>query len=108
MRRAGLEGDRVAAGFGQEVAAVAEHVRPAAQRLEVRVGVGAEFPAGADEPALVGGGCRVVADGVRGDPDGGEPGWLGGLGGVFGEVSGDLPGADVAIWGDAHRPCVEL
>src|SRR5262245_47699414 len=49
----GAHGGGVAAAFGGEVAAVAEHVRPAAQRLEVLVGVAAELEAGGDQPSLV-------------------------------------------------------
>ena len=51
----GGEGDGVAAGFGEEVAAEAEHVRPAAQGcvgdLAAHAAVGvADVPAGVDEP----------------------------------------------------------
>jgi hypothetical protein len=38
----------VAAAFGGEMAAVAEHVGPAAERLEVVMGMGAELEAGGD------------------------------------------------------------
>src|SRR5205823_2425905 len=63
------EADGVAAGFGQEVAAEAEHVRPAAQ-AEV-AGFGADAPAGGDEPfgvCAVGAGVQV--EGVAGDAGG--------------------------------------
>ena len=55
----GGEGDGVAAGFGEEVAAEAEHVRPAAQGavggLAAHPAVGVtEGPAGVDEPFGVG------------------------------------------------------
>src|SRR5262245_23988790 len=43
-------GGGVAAALGSEVAAVAEHVGPAAQGLEVLVWVVAELPGGEDEP----------------------------------------------------------
>jgi hypothetical protein len=48
----------VAAALGSEVAAVAEHVRPAAQRLEVFVGVAAQLETGADQPPMMGAGVR--------------------------------------------------
>ena len=58
------EPDGVAAGFGQEVAAEAEHVRPAPQAGVA--GVGAEGPAGVDEPFGVGAlGVGVQVDGAR-------------------------------------------
>ena len=82
------EPDGVAAGFGQEVAAEAEHVRPAAQAGVVRVG--ADRPAGVDEPFGVGAvGVGVQVDRLGGDAGGGVPGGFGALGGVFGEVAGD-------------------
>ena len=46
----GSEGGGVAAGFGGEVAAVAEHVSPPAERLKVGGVMAAEVPGGADEP----------------------------------------------------------
>ena len=59
------EGDRVAAGLGEEVAAEAEHVRPAAQPPPV--GGAAEAPAGVDEPfGVVAVGVGVDVDGLRG------------------------------------------
>src|SRR6266480_5652520 len=42
-------GGGVAAALGGEVTAVAEHVRPPAQRLEVLVGMAAELEAGGDQ-----------------------------------------------------------
>src|SRR6266480_5088375 len=45
----GAHGGGVAAAFGGEVAAVAEHVCPAAQGQEVGVWVVAELPGGEDE-----------------------------------------------------------
>ena len=82
------EPDGVAAGFGQEVAAEAEHVRPAAQAGVA--GFGAEGPAGVDEPfgvSAVRVGVQVEV--VRGDAGGGVAGDLGALGGVLGQVAGD-------------------
>ena len=91
----GGEGDGVAAGFGEEVAAEAEHVRPAAQgavggfAAHPALGV-ADVPAGVDEPFGVGSGrVRVQAEGVGGDAGGGVAGGLGAFGGVLGEVAGD-------------------
>src|SRR5690606_6073992 len=80
-----LEGDRVVAGFGEEVAAEAEHVCPAAKGLPV--GVGAEGPAGVYQAfgvAAVGVGVQV--DDLGGEPAGDVPGGLGALGGVLGQV----------------------
>ena len=78
---------RVGAGFGEEVAAEAEHVCPAAQAAPV---VCAECPAGVDEPFGVGAvGVGVQVDGVGGEPPGGVAGGLGGFGGVLGQVAGD-------------------
>ncbi len=82
------EPEGVAAGFGQEVAAEAEHVGPAAQAGVARVS--AEGPAGVDEPFGVGAvRAGVQVEGVSGDAGGGVAGDLGALGGVFGEVAGD-------------------
>ena len=93
------EADGVAAGFGEEVAAEAEHVGPAAQAGVV--GVVAEAPAGGDEPFGVGAfGVGVQVDGVGGEAGGGVPGGLGAFGGVFGEVAGDGQVGDGA--GAAH------
>src|SRR5580658_4470541 len=56
------EGDGVAAGFGEEVAAEAEHVCPAAQAGVIRVPAGP--PAGGDEPFGMGAcGVGVQVDG---------------------------------------------
>ena len=80
------EPDGVAAGFGEEVAAEAEHVRPAAQPGVVRVL--AERPAGVDEPFGVGAvRVGVQVDGFGGDAGGGVAGDLGAFGGVLGEVA---------------------
>src|SRR6185437_4414887 len=82
------EADGVAAGFGEEVAAEAEHVGPAAQ-ADV-AGVLADPPAGVDETLGVGAaGVGVQVDRVGGDAGGGVTGGLGSLGGVFGEVARD-------------------
>src|SRR5690606_1395227 len=84
------EGDRVGAGFGEEVAAVAEHVCPAAQPNPVFVG--AEGPAGGYESFSVGaGGVGVQVDRFGVEPAGGVAGSLGGFGGVFGQVAGGSP-----------------
>src|SRR5712691_5773875 len=47
------EGDRVAAGFGEEVAAVAEHVGPLVERQLGCGGALAQFPASRNEPLVV-------------------------------------------------------
>ena len=62
------QGGGVAAAFGGEVAAVAEHVRPAAQRAEVGGGVAAELPGGADQPAPVTARVAVERHVSSGDP----------------------------------------
>jgi hypothetical protein len=68
-----LEADGIAAGFGEEVAAEAEHVSPAAQAGVV--GVAAESRAGGDEPFGVGAlGVSVQVDGVGGEAGGGVAG----------------------------------
>src|ERR1022692_3159860 len=46
----GAHGGRVAAAFGGEVTAVAEHVRPAAQSLEILMRVAADREAGGNQP----------------------------------------------------------
>ena len=60
------EGDGVAAGFGEEVAAVAEHVRPQPQPRIARGLRGAELPRGGDHALVVGGAAqRADRGGVR-------------------------------------------
>src|SRR5262249_38429242 len=73
-------GGGVAAALGGEVAAVAEHVRPAAQRLKVLVRVAAELKAGSDQPSLVAARGGVDVGVVGGDPPGQGTDGLGGLG----------------------------
>src|SRR5690349_21530304 len=64
------EADGVAAGFGEEVAAEAEHVGPATQ-ADI-AGFGADPPAGVDEPFRVGAaGAGVQVDRLGGDAGGG-------------------------------------
>src|SRR6266536_2125088 len=78
----------VAARFGEEVAAEAEHVGPAAQ-ADI-AGVLADPPAGVDEPFRVSAaGAGVQVDRLGGDAGGGVPGGFGALGGVLGKVAGD-------------------
>ena len=91
----GGEGDGVATALGQEVAAEAEHVSPAAQGCEgdlaahPAVGV-ADVPAGIDETLGVGaGGVGVEVEAVGGDVGGQVAASLGAFGGVLGEVAGD-------------------
>ena len=76
------EGDGVAAGFGEEVAAVAEHVRPGPEP-------GAELPGGGDQPPVVGGAAQPVEVGLAAYPVRGQAGGGQGLGGVLGDVVGD-------------------
>ena len=81
------EGNGVAAGFGQEVPAVAEHVRPGPATGS---GPGAaELPGGGDEPPVVGGAAQVLDVTVLAEPLGGQAGGGEGLGGVLGDVVGD-------------------
>src|SRR5262249_57280892 len=47
-------------------------------------------------------------DGFCGDPGRGMPGGFGGFGGVFGEVAGDHPIANLAPAGDADLPDIDL
>ena len=102
-----VEADGVAAGFGEEVAAEAEHVGPAAQAGVV--GVAAEPPAGGDEPFGVGArGVGVQVDGVGGEAGGGVAGGFGAFGGVFGEVAGDGQVGDGAGAAQGDDADVEL
>ena len=96
----GGEGDGVAAGFGEEVAAEAEHVRPAAQGcvgdLAAHAAVGvADVPAGIDETLGVGsGGVGVEVEAGGGDAGGDVAAGFGAFGGVLGEVAGDSRAGD--------------
>src|SRR5262249_57432915 len=91
----GTDPDQVAAGFGQEVTAEAEHVPPAAQADIARFS--AEGPAGGDEPFRMSPlSAGVQVQGVGADTGGGVPSDLGALGGVLGEVTGDSQIADGA------------
>jgi 8-oxo-dGTP pyrophosphatase MutT (NUDIX family) len=78
----------LAAGLGGEVAAVAKHVGPAAQGLEVLVRVVPELETGGDQPPLVSARVRVGTGVVGGDPAGRDADRLGGLGGVLSQVGG--------------------
>src|SRR6185437_2038552 len=101
------EPDGVAAGFGEEVAAEAEHVGPAAQ-ADI-AGVLAGPPAGVDEPFGVGAaGAGVQVDRLGGDAGGGVPGGFGALGGVLGEVAGDGQISDGAGAGQGDDADVDL
>ena len=79
----GAQGGGVAAAFGGEVAAVAEHVRPAPERGEVGMIVAAEPPCGVDQPALMATRAGVESQVSRGDPDRDGANGLGRLGGVL-------------------------
>ena len=100
------EGDGVGAALGGEVAAEAEHVRPGGQPQVVELGELAEAEACGDVAA------GVVADGQvgqlvgRGDAAVEGAGAFGGLGGVLGDVAGDLGVGQVPGGGD--RADVEL
>src|SRR6185437_9951698 len=101
------EPDGVAAGFGEEVAAEAEHVGPATQ-ADI-AGVLADPPAGVDEPFGVGATrVGVQVDRLGGDAGGGVPGGFGALGGVLGEVAGDGQVGEVAGAGQGDGPDVDL
>ena len=81
------EGDGVAAGFGQEVAAVAEHVRPGPE--PGGVAGAAELPGGGDQRPVVGRAAKLVDVGLAADAQAGQAGGGEGLGGVLGDVVGD-------------------
>src|SRR6266542_1709637 len=107
------EGDRVAAAFGEEVSAEAEHVCPAAQRAPVWVS--AEGPAGVDEPFYVGAlGVCVEVDDIEVQAAAGVTGGFGALGGVLGQVPGgfqivgSVSVGDFAVAGDADRWAAEF
>ena len=81
----------VGAGFGEEVAAEPEHVRPAPQLqvFVVRVAFGvAEVPAGLDHAAVVVGDPQVVEVELGADWAVGGFAFAGALGGVFRDVAG--------------------
>src|SRR5205807_10477042 len=72
-----------------------------------------ERPAGADHPSGVCGGVSVEPDRLGGEPGGGEPGGLGRVGGVFGQVGRDGGGGEFAalvevIGGQADDTGVDL
>ena len=68
------EGDRVAAGFGQEVAAVAEHVRPGPEPFLPGRALAAELPGGGDHPLVVGRAAQVLDVDLVPQPLGGQAG----------------------------------
>ena len=94
------EGDGVGAALGREVAAESEHVRPGRKPQAFQARELAEAEAFGDEAA------GVVADGKVGEPVGdGDAavegaGAFGGLGGVLGDVGGDLAVGQVPGGGD--------
>src|SRR5262249_27879638 len=98
----------VVEGFGGEVAAVAEHVGPAAERFEAGGGVAAEVPGGADQPALVAARVAVVAEVINGDTASHGSDRLGGLGGVLGQVGRDGNVGGLSGSGDPDCSDVEL
>jgi len=81
------EGDGVAAGFGQEVAAVAEHVRPGPAPGSGPGGT--ELPGGGDHPPVVGRAAQVAEVAIAAEPLGGQAGRGEGFGGVLGDVVRD-------------------
>src|SRR5215472_16566888 len=83
------EGDRVAAGFGQEVAAITEHVRPGPEPCLPGAALAAELPGGGDHPLVVGLAAQVLDVGLVLQPVRGQTGDGQGLGGVLGDVVGD-------------------
>ena len=84
----GAEGDGVAAGFCQEVAAAAEHVRPAAEpRIAGRV-LAAELPGGGDHPLEMRGTAQGAQVKVGADARIGQAGHGQRFGGVLGDVVG--------------------
>src|SRR5579875_3036666 len=68
------EGDRVAAGFGQEVAAVAEHVRPGTEPLAAGAASAAELPGGGDHLPVVGRAAQLADLGLVLKPVGRQAG----------------------------------
>src|SRR5215468_3572575 len=86
------EGDRVAAGLGQEVAPVAEGVGPPVEPEPGGGRVFAECPGGGDEPLVVLAAGESVDLGTGADRPVGKPGSADGLGGVFGDVVRNRPG----------------
>ena len=101
-------GGRVAAAFGGEVAAVAEHVRPAPQGTVVLVGVSADLKAGADEASLVGALVGPDAGVLGGDAAGRDAGGLGALGRVLGQVGRDGDVGDLSVAGDGDDAGIDL
>jgi len=93
----GAHGGGVAAAFGGEVAAVAEHVCPAAEGPAVLMRVSANPQAGSDEPslmaALVGPDLHVAGCDLAGR----DSGWLGALGGVLGQARRNGYVGDLAV-----------
>ena len=80
------EGDGVRVGFGQEVAAVAEHVRPLPEPRVTGLASAAELPGGGDHLLVVGGAAQVLDVDQVPQPLGGDAGGGQGLGGVLGDV----------------------
>ena len=82
------EGDGVAAGLGQEVAAVAEHVRPLPGPGGGRGLGAAELPGTGDHLLVVAGAVDAVQVGQGAQGPGGDAGGVQGVGGVLGDVVG--------------------
>ena len=82
------EGDGVAAGFGKEVAAVAEHVRPLPEPGVTGLALAAELPGGGDHPPVVRGAAQVLDVDQVSQPLIGQAGDGQGLGGVLSDVVG--------------------
>ena len=101
-------GGGVSAGLGGEMAAIAEHVRPAAQRPEVLVRMGAEAQARGDQPPLVG--ARIGVDGrvVGCDTPRQDTHRFGALGGVLGQIGGDLAVGNLAVASEPDDARVDL
>ena len=83
------EGDRVAAGFGEEVAAIAEHVRPGPEPWLPGGPFAAELPGGGDHLLLVVRAAQVIDIDLVPEPLGGQAGNGESLRGVLGNVVGD-------------------
>jgi len=94
------KGGGVAAALGREVAPESEHVRPLSKPQRLEVGKLTQAQASADQST------RMLADGKRGeligrrDPPVNGARAFGSLGGVLGDVSGDLGIRQLAGGGD--------
>src|SRR5260370_39807660 len=90
------------------MAAIAEHVSPAAKRLKVWVAMAAEMPGGADQPALMTAWVAVIGDVISVDAAVHRADRLGRLGGVLRQVGRDRKVGRLVAGGQPDDPDVEL